>query len=117
MSGEYKSKKYRKERREGHVTVHYGKDRVTGFFIKVTDDRLCAAKSYAGIDTKDLDWDFLKKIAGLPESDSGRYLSAHTGVTGFGHKTNIPTMGYLWKLFGASDEDMRIFATGHDGVM
>lgn len=97
--------------------VHYGKDRVSGFFISITDDRLCGDRTFAGIDTKVLDSDVLGKIAGMPDGDSGHYLQAHTGPSGFGHKINVTTMKYLWKQYDASDEDMKIFSTGHEGVI
>lgn len=111
------SPQFSKTRKEGHITVHYGKDRGTGFFICIMDDRLRAGVSVHDIPEQDLDSEVLDIISGMPEGESGSFLNAHTAMIGFGHKVNIPTIKFLWKRFDASDEDMKIFATGHEGVM
>jgi hypothetical protein len=76
-----------------HITVGYGYDEFSGFFISVYDDRL--------------EW--------KPENDEayntlcqslyigdggGSYFDAHTGIGGFGIKVELKVMARLWEKYG-----------------
>lgn len=88
----------RTELKQGLITIAYGADTVTGYFISVTDERLKAT----GTGSEDnLELDMLRESVDTVGDGGGTYLNAHTGKFGFGTRVSVKTMKKLWVLYGA----------------
>lgn len=95
---------------QGAITVGYGHDEITGYFISVSDSRL----AYDEEGTEELNH-FLEEAT---SGGTGFYLQAHTGTIGLGQRVNLDVMEKLWKLYGVSEEGMAILIErrGHGGL-
>lgn len=91
---------YRKERDDGHLTITYGYDHMTGYFIMAVDSRLSIS-----LDVPEDD-EFNDLCQGLDPVGSGTYANAYTGEIGFGRRVEKKTMRKLWGLYGATDEEI-----------
>lgn len=79
---------------EGKITIAYGQDRMTGYFLSVSDERLW--------DSGDAS-DEVNDIA-LEVTKGAGYFDLHTApVPGFGHRVKLETLLEFWKRYGVPD--------------
>lgn len=96
----------RHEIKQGPITIAYGKDHVTGYFLSVIDERL----SWSSDASKQVN-DITEKVN--PDG-GGCYFDLHTGSFGFGHKVDVPTILYFWKVYGVKEEHLEMARKGNE---
>ena len=78
---------------EGKITIAYGEDRLTGYFLSVGDARLW--------DSADAT-DEANSVA-LETTHGAGYFELHTAQTGFGKRVKLETLLYFWERYGVPD--------------
>lgn len=90
----------RKEILEGPITIAYGTDHISGYFLSVKDERL-----YDSGDSTDE----VNKVC-LNVTKGGGYFDVHTGIAGFGQHVSRGAMLAFWKRFGVPQTDIERIA-------
>lgn len=86
---------------DGHITVAYGFDEVTGIFLAVTDKRL----HYDPIASSSVN--AVTEQTGTVKDGGGSYVDLHTSSRdGFGLEVDDQTMATYLKRYGASPEEV-----------
>ncbi|KAE9409148.1 hypothetical protein BT96DRAFT_984884 [Gymnopus androsaceus JB14] len=97
---------------QGPISIAYGSDQITGYFICVKDTRLEYSPNVPpGVD----------KVVELVEQKQGYggYFDLHTGLQGgFGFQVSLETILYYWEKYGVPKKDIEMARKGGDvGVM
>jgi hypothetical protein len=86
------------------ISVAYGHDHATGYFLSVTDHRLAwssnASKAINAITEK------------VNPDGGGCYFDLHTGPMGFGHKADVQTLAHFWGKYGVPQEHIQMALQG-----
>ncbi|KAK7680585.1 hypothetical protein QCA50_016367 [Cerrena zonata] len=89
---------------EGKITIAYGQDHVTGYFLSISDERLW--------DSADAS-DEANAIAFKVTNGAG-YFDLRTAPMGFGHRVELNTLLEYWKRYGVPDLHIQRAQRGED---
>jgi hypothetical protein len=89
---------------QGPITLTYGLDKITGYFLNVSDARLRYENNTEG--------ENLRVIEVFDASQSGLYFQIHTASIGFGQKVSEETFAHFLKLYGGKEEHIEAVKAG-----
>ena len=79
---------------EGPITIAYGWDHMTGYFLSVTDSRLFFDHENAKEEVNNI----VQKVTGM-----AGYFDLHTTPPGIGHLVHLKTLLEFWKRYGVPE--------------
>ncbi|EIM82655.1 uncharacterized protein STEHIDRAFT_63561 [Stereum hirsutum FP-91666 SS1] len=91
---------------QGSITIAYGKDHVTGYFLSVIDERL----SWSSDATTQVN-EITEKVNA---DGGGGYFDLHTGLVGIGHRVDVATILHFWKVYGVKEEHLEMARKGKE---